>query len=115
MSNPEPRPSLRTNWFHVLIAVAEENLHGSAIARDVLEQTGGSLKLWPATLYRTLDALLEAGFIADVTGSVSSDGPPGRRRFYGITAKGRSELRAAVNQMGSLADLGHRRLGGVAP
>ncbi len=115
MSNPEPRPPLRTNWFHILIAVAEEDLHGSAIARDVLEQTGGSLKLWPATLYRTLDALLEAGFIADVTGSVSSDGPPGRRRFYGITAKGRSELRAAVNQMASLADLGHRRLGGVAP
>jgi len=115
MNKPDPRPALRTNWFHILLAVAEDDLHGSAIVRDILEQTGGSLRIWPATLYRTIDDLVEAGLIADVTDSISREVPTGRRRFYGITGRGRSELFAALTQMSSWADLGRRRLASVAP
>ena len=105
---------MRTNWFHVLVAIAAEDRHGSAIARDVLEQTEGGLRLWPATLYRTLDDMVEAGLIVECSGEERPARERGRRRFYGITPAGKAELSAAVNRMATLADLGRRRLGDAA-
>jgi len=40
--------SLTAHRFHVLVALAGGDLHGSGIVRDVLTQTGGALHIWPA-------------------------------------------------------------------
>jgi len=110
MGDSDPRGVLRTNWFHVLVALAEGDLHGSAIARDVLDQTDGALRLWPATLYRTLDDLVAEGLIAELTGPEHPEGGGGRRRYYRLTRRGRSELAAAADRLMEIAGTARQRL-----
>ncbi len=102
---------LRSNWFHVLVALAESDRHGSAIADDVLSQTGGSLRLWPATLYRTLDDMVASDLISEVTGAARPEGESKRKRYYRITPSGRSQLTEAADRMAALAGTARRRLG----
>ena len=37
------------------VSLADRDRHGSGIVRDVLDLTGGDLRLWPVTLYGSLD------------------------------------------------------------
>lgn len=101
---------MRTNWFHILVSLADEDRHGSAIARDVLDQTGGALRLWPATLYRTLDDMVAEGLIRELTGPDHPEGESGRRRFYRATPDGRAELAAEAERLAALAGAARRRL-----
>lgn len=101
---------LRRNWFHVLTALAETEQHGSAIARDVLEQTDGDLRLWPATLYRTLDDMVAAGLIEEVSGAARPEHASPRARYYRATASGRRALIDAAERMAALAGTAQHRL-----
>lgn len=114
MSDDPSARTLRPNWFHVLLALAHGDKHGSAIARDVLDQTEGRLRLWPATLYRTLDDLAAAGLIAELAGDESPEAVGGRRRTYRVTPRGRAELSAAAERMAGLAAVARRRLRGAS-
>ncbi len=102
---------LRANWFHVLVALAQEERHGSAIAEDVLERTDGALRLWPATLYRTLDDMVAEGLIEELTGGEHPDGESRRRRYYRVTERGRTELAAEAGRLATFASVARRRLG----
>ena len=101
---------LRSNWFHILVALADQDLHGSAIARDVLDQTDGSLTLWPATLYRTLDDMVDEGLIEKLPLRDHPEGESARRQYYRTTSRGRSELGDAAERMSVLASVARRRL-----
>lgn len=108
---PDTRGSaLRQNWLHILVSLAEVDMHGSAIARDVLEQTEGELRLWPATLYRTLDDMVDVGLIMELSGDDFPEGESTRRRFYRITPSGRTELATAIERMATLAGTARKRL-----
>ncbi|MGO9437802.1 MAG: PadR family transcriptional regulator [Terracidiphilus sp.] len=85
---------LKPNWFHVLLSLANEEQHGYGIMQEVLERTNGMIRLWPATLYGTLERLLDADLIAEVKGRPSGDGEDARRRYYRLTALGRRVLAA---------------------
>jgi DNA-binding PadR family transcriptional regulator len=115
MSNSSSGAALRPNWLHILVSLAEGDLHGSAIARDVLDQTDGKLRLWPATLYRTLDDMVAANLIVELSGKNHPDGESTRRRYYRATRKGRSELSAAVERIAALANTARRRLRNAQP
>lgn len=110
-----PPGTLRPNWFHILVALAERDMHGSAIARDVLDQTDGSVRLWPATLYRTLDDMVAEGLILELQGSEHPEGESGRRRYYRATPHGKAELTAAAERMATLASTARRRLRAARP
>lgn len=101
---------LRTNWFHVLVALAKESQHGSAIAQDVLDRTNGELRLWPATLYRTLDDMVAAGLIEELAGEAHPDGESQRKRFYRATPEGRRELADSARRLAGYAGVAEARL-----
>lgn len=105
-----PDDALRTNWFHVLVALAERDLHGSAIARDVLAQTEGRLHLWPATLYRTLDDMVAAGLILELAAQERPPDASPRARYYRATARGRDELATETDRLAALVGTARRRL-----
>ena|ERR1044071_956003 len=104
-----PSP-LRTNWFHILVALAAEDRHGRAIARDVLEQTNGALRLWPATLYGTLEQMSDAGLVEELPLSAQPDRETERRNYYHITGAGRRALRAESDRLEQLARLAQSRM-----
>jgi hypothetical protein len=56
---------MKPHWFQILLALADRDLHGSAIMEEVLDRTDGQMKLWPGTLYGSLHELTEAGYIRE--------------------------------------------------
>jgi DNA-binding PadR family transcriptional regulator len=88
--------------FQILVSLADEDLHGYGIMRQVAEQTAGRMRLGPGTLYSSIQALLEEALIEEV--ALREDGKPGheRRRYYRLTSGGR---KLARSEAGRLADL----------
>jgi DNA-binding PadR family transcriptional regulator len=88
--------------FQILLSLVDNDLHGYEIMRRVEEQTGGRTRLGPGTLYSSIRALLDAGFIAEVASRSGDDSSDERRRYYRVTAPGR---RAAREEAERLADV----------
>ena len=98
--------------FHILAALADRDLHGSGIVRDVLQQTKGELRLWPATLYGTLDDLEAEGLIRELHGDDRPAGVSERRRYYRIRPEGRDALRTEAGRLSGMAEIARGRLRG---
>jgi DNA-binding PadR family transcriptional regulator len=92
---------LKYTWLEVLLAVAGGHRHGYAIRKDVERRTDGGLTLWPTSLYRTVNGLLESGLLEDDPSgdSLHSDR---NQRFYQLTALGQEVLAAEVARLESL-------------
>lgn len=91
--------------FHILLSLADEDLHGYAIMRRVEEQTEGRMRLGPGTLYSSIQALLEEGFIEEVDGNTQDEPAQERRRYYHLTAAGRKLARAEASRLADLLRL----------
>jgi DNA-binding PadR family transcriptional regulator len=83
---------LKTNWFHILLSLAGQEQHGYGIMQEVLERTGGKIRLWPATLYGSLKRLIEEGLIAESEERPAPELDDARRRYYRLTSLGREIL-----------------------
>lgn len=88
--------------FQILMSLTDDDLHGYEIMRRVEEQTSGRMRLGPGTLYSSIQALLDAGFIAEVASRGDETANDARRRYYRLTAAGR---KAAREEAERLADL----------
>jgi DNA-binding PadR family transcriptional regulator len=93
---------LPTAAFHIMVSLADEDLHGYEIMRRVEEQTGGRTRLGPGTLYSSIQALLEAGFIVEAAAAEATDE---RRRYYRLTAAGRKAAREEAERMADVLRL----------
>lgn len=87
--------------FHIMVSLADDDLHGYEIMRRVEDQTNGKTRLGPGTLYSSIQALLEAGFIAEVPAKDDGQGDE-RRRYYRLTATGRKTCRAEAERLADL-------------
>jgi DNA-binding PadR family transcriptional regulator len=100
-----PRGALRAL---VLAALADEPLHGYALARSLEARSHGSLKIREGSLYPALHEL-------ELDGSIRASwtrAPTGRRRrVYALTPSGRRALRSARTEWLAMADLLHALLG----
>jgi len=94
---------MKQQWFHILLALAEQNLHGYGIQRAVLDRTDGQIRLWPAMLYRSLNTLDEAGLVEKVDHPVSEPVDE-RRQHYSLTSQGRKRLQEEAALMKSWAE-----------
>ena len=83
---------LKSNWFHILVCLVGGEQHGYSIMQDVLEQSGGKVRLWPATLYGSLKRLIEEGLIAESGERPAPELDDARRRYYKLTPLGRQVL-----------------------
>jgi len=85
--------------FQILLSLAEEDLHGYGIMRQVEEQTGGRIRLGPGTLYSSIAALLEGKLIEEVDlGDAEKPGQE-RRRYYRLTSTGRKLARSEADRL----------------
>ena len=87
--------------FQIMLSLVDEDLHGYEIMRRVEEQTDGRTRLGPGTLYSSIQALLDAGFIAEVASRSNGGMNDERRRYYRLTGAGR---KAARDEAERLAD-----------
>ncbi|HEX3551132.1 MAG TPA: PadR family transcriptional regulator [Candidatus Elarobacter sp.] len=94
---------LSTSGFHILLALADGDRHGYAIAKEVEDATRGAVSLGPATLYRTIKQLLADGWIAEV------DGDDERRRVYRLTPRGRKVAVAEAQRLEAVVRMARER------
>lgn len=105
---PSPAPSphdllpLPPVTFHILLALADENLHGYAIIQSVAERTGGALKLGAGTLYRSIQRMVEQGLVAEARTRPAPAHDDERRRYYRITPFGTAVAKAEAARLADL-------------
>ena len=99
---PEQVP-LSIAGFHILLALADGDRHGYAIAKEVEEATHGAIVLGPATLYRTIKQFLADGWIAEI------DGDDDRRRVYRLSARGRKVAQAEALRLEAVVRVARER------
>lgn len=85
---------LKTNWFYILLALAQGEQHGYGIMQQVLDRTDQKVRLWPATLYGTLKRLIDQGLIEESDERPAPEFDDARRRYYRLTQLGRRVLDA---------------------
>lgn len=88
--------------FQILLSLADEDRHGYGIMRQVVEQTGGRLRLGPGTLYSSVRSLLEEGLIIEVEQQADAKRGEERRRYYRLTSAGRKLARTEAERLADL-------------
>ena len=100
---------LKSNWFHILVSLVEGEQHGYGIMQDVLERSGGKVRLWPATLYGSLKRLIEGGLIVESGDRPAPEFDDARRRYYRLTPLGRRVLDLESRRLKDLVGMLDRR------
>jgi DNA-binding PadR family transcriptional regulator len=95
--------------FQILLALADDDLHGYAIMRQVEKQTGGRLRLGPGTLYASIQALLEGRLIEEIDPPEDSEVHSERRRYYRLTVTGCKTARSEAEKMAHVLRIARAR------
>lgn len=101
---------MKSNWFFILLSVSSAPRYGTAIQDDVRELSGGAVRLWPATLYGSLEELVAQEWLEELSDDARPSGTTGRERFYRITRAGRLALEREAARLASLARVARARL-----
>lgn len=87
--------------FHVLLALAEGELHGYGVIQAVRERSEGRIQLQTGPFYRHLRKLMDGGLVEEAT-SRPADDDPRRGAYYRLTALGREVLAAEARRLAAL-------------
>ena len=102
--------------FHILLALADGELHGYAIMKGVAARSEGTVRLGPGTLYTALKRLLEAGLVEEGGERPDRERDDERRRYYRLTHLGLLVARAEARRLDALVRAARRKkLIGVRP
>ena len=93
--------SLKPAAFHILLALAERDLHGYAVMQAVRQHSGGRIPLQTGSFYRHLGWLIDEGLVLEAPGPKTEDDPR-RGTYYRLTARGRQVLAAEQTRMSGL-------------
>lgn len=100
------REPLNPPVFHILMALAERDMHGLGIADWVETTTAGAVELGPGTLYRSLKEMTARALIRETT-PPEADADP-RRKYYAITPEGRRRVAAEAARLERLVETARR-------
>src|SRR5262245_2479534 len=101
--------ALEPHWFQILLALADRDLHGLGIMKEVLERTGGRMRLWPGMLYRALGRLADLNLVLEVEPPDGAAASGGRPRFFRLTPAGRRACAAEAERLAGFVEVARRR------
>jgi DNA-binding PadR family transcriptional regulator len=93
--------------FYVMLALSSGPKHGYAIMQETGTLSERGFRMGPATLYSTIQRLVELDLICEITGDADGDS---RRRYYDLTGTGRQLLETEVARMNSVVRMANARL-----
>jgi len=99
---PAPTPPLSRVAMYILLAIGPEERHGYAIMHEVRRITGGAIKLGPGAIYTTIKRLLADALIEESDERPDPELDDQRRRYYRLTALGRSVAATEVRRLDAL-------------
>jgi DNA-binding PadR family transcriptional regulator len=95
--------------FHVLLALAGEDMHGYAILKEVELGTAGKVRLSTGTLYGIIKRLLSDGLIAELRARPAERADDERRKYYRLTPLGRQVAAAEAERMDEVLAIARAR------
>ena len=109
MRSREPTPAsflpLTPAVLHILLALAEGEHHGYAIAQAIEAITDGTVRMGPGTLYGSIGRMVSSGLIEESLKGRGRAADDERRRFYRITVLGRRVLEAETERLARVVAL----------
>ncbi len=99
-SSPLPQAAL-----HVLLAIGPNERHGYAIMSEVERITDGAVRMGPGTLYGTIKSLVDRGLIEECGERPDHAHDDQRRRYYRLTAVGRTVVSREIDRLQSMIKL----------
>ena len=103
--DPEALLPLPHASFHILVALSDRDLHGYAIMQEIAARTGGDVELTAATLYRSIQRMLDQRLIAELKDRPAPALDDERRRYYRITPFGRAVAKAEARRLSQMLTL----------
>jgi DNA-binding PadR family transcriptional regulator len=97
--NPDDLLPLTAAMFHVLVALADGDVHGYAIIKNVSARTMGRVELGTGTLYGIIKRLLADGLVVESKRRPAAAEDDERRRYYRLTPFGRLVLEAETSRL----------------
>lgn len=94
--------------LHVMLALADGERHGYAIAREIESVTRGAVRMGPGTLYGTLQRLVACALVEPAPATHRKDDDQ-RRRYYRLTTRGRSTLKSEIDRLAGVVSVARRR------
>ena len=110
---PDEYLPLTPAMLDIVVALADDELHGYAIMREVRRRTDGRKRLAPGTLYRSLRQMQERGLVAESEERPEAGLDDERRRYYRLTDLGRRVALAEVERLEDLVQAARSK--GLAP
>jgi len=113
---PEAYLPLPPATFHILLALADGELHGYAIMKGVAARSEGTVRLGPGTLYGALKRLLATGLVTESGERADPERGDERRRYYRLTQLGLSVAQAEARRLDAMVRAARRKkLIGIRP
>ena len=105
---PESLLPLTPAVLHILLALADGERHGYAIAQEVEEMSDHQVRMGPGTLYGSILRMTESELVEEVTTRRRGDGDE-RRRYYRSTAFGKRVLSRELARLDAIVSLARRK------
>ena len=97
--SPEEWLPLTPAVFHILLALADGEMHGYAIMHEVEQATNGKVRMGPGTLYGAIKKLLADELITETEGRGENEREDERRRYYRLTGFGTRVLNLELSRL----------------
>ncbi|HEX9562488.1 MAG TPA: helix-turn-helix transcriptional regulator [Gemmatimonadaceae bacterium] len=107
---PDAPGPLTPATYHILLALAARDRHGYAIRKAVDQQSDGSVRLGPGTLYAAIRRLEDGGFIEESPWRPDAELDDNRRRYYRLTRAGREALSSETERLHATVKFAMRQL-----
>ena len=105
---PETLLPLTPAVLHILLALADGERHGYAIAQEVEAMSEGQVRMGPGTLYGSILRMTSSALVEEVSTRRRGDGDE-RRRYYRLTAFGRRVLVLELARLEAVVTLARRK------
>jgi DNA-binding PadR family transcriptional regulator len=88
----------------ILLSFAEGPAHGYEIKKRAEHRSAGSVRLDAGSLYRSIAQLLDQHLIEEVAGPAERESQDTRRKYYGLTVRGRELVVAEAQRLAGLVE-----------
>lgn len=96
---PENLIPMTPAMFNILLALADGEKHGYAIMLEVENNTQGTVKMGPGTLYGSIKRMLASGLIEESAERPDPHLDDERRRYYRLSGLGQRALRTEAKRL----------------
>jgi DNA-binding PadR family transcriptional regulator len=108
-ATPEEMIPLTPAVFQILLALADRELHGYGIMKQVEVDTHGKMQMGPGTLYGSIKRMLATGLIEESDERPDPILDDERRRYYRLTGFGRKVLAAEMDRLSEALEVAGKK------